>query len=135
MYRNVTVGQEGEITLQLTAPEATGRFVSYFRLKTADGGHFGQRFWADVRVVEEENGWHVVNGVLAGAIKSTVGTHGATTGSPIHDTHDDDLTPSPLQPVDHGKNEEEDENEDGEGEQPVVDNSMSSSEASVVAVR
>ena len=64
----LTAGQEGEITLQLIAPEATGRFISYFRLKTSDGTHFGQRLWADVRVVEAENGWHVVNGVLAGSI-------------------------------------------------------------------
>jgi next-to-BRCA1 protein 1 len=60
----VPAGGEVEITIQLVAPEATGRFQSYFRMRTADGQFFGQRLWADVRVSEDEAGWHMVNGML-----------------------------------------------------------------------
>lgn len=49
-----TIGNECEITLQLTAPELTGRHVAYFRMRTSEGAYFGQRLWADIRVTEEE---------------------------------------------------------------------------------
>lgn len=110
----LAAGQEGEMTLQLTAPESTGRFVSYFRLKTGDGSHFGQRLWADVRVVEEDNGWHVVNGVLAdpGAERS-----------------------SPAVPVGPAGSAEDAMVTDGNGDDDnAIDDEMSNSAASVVAV-
>jgi len=61
----IDVGMEVDLTLQLTAPAQTGRHVSYFKLKTPDGNHFGQRLWADIRVIDDESSsWHCVSGVL-----------------------------------------------------------------------
>ena len=58
----VSAGGEAEIGVQLTAPEKTGRHTAYFRFQTASGSNFGQRLWADIRVIEEENDWAVVSG-------------------------------------------------------------------------
>lgn len=60
----VAAGEEIDISVQLTAPSVTGRHVAYFRLKTSDEMNFGQRLWADIRVTDEENDWHVVRGLL-----------------------------------------------------------------------
>lgn len=43
-------GEEIELTLELCAPDATGRHVGYFRLENPEGSYFGQRLWADIRV-------------------------------------------------------------------------------------
>jgi len=59
------VQEEVEISASLTAPQATGRHIAYFRLQTKDGVCFGQRLWADIRVVEDDAGWQLVNsGIL-----------------------------------------------------------------------
>ena len=48
--------QETDITVELTAPVATGRYVGYFRLCTGPTGpFFGQRFWVDIRIIDEED--------------------------------------------------------------------------------
>lgn len=47
-------GEEGDITVQLVSPSLSGRHVAYFRLRTASGKYFGQRLWADIRVIEPE---------------------------------------------------------------------------------
>jgi next-to-BRCA1 protein 1 len=47
-------GEEVEVTLELCAPDATGRHVGYFRLESPDGGYFGQRLWADIRVTDAD---------------------------------------------------------------------------------
>jgi len=48
--------QETDITVQLNAPVATGRYVGYFRLRTGPTGtFFGQRFWVDIRIIDEED--------------------------------------------------------------------------------
>ena len=48
--------QETDITVELTAPVATGRYVGYFRLRTGPTGtFFGQRFWVDIRIIDEED--------------------------------------------------------------------------------
>ena len=47
-------GEEVELTLELGAPDVTGRHVGYFRLQSPDGGNFGQRLWADVRVTGDD---------------------------------------------------------------------------------
>jgi len=61
----IDAGMEVDLTLQLTAPAQTGRHVSYFKLKTPEGNHFGQRLWADIRVIDDEaSSWHCVSGVL-----------------------------------------------------------------------
>lgn len=54
-------GDEADISVRLTIPEATGRHVTYFRLRTKEGNIFGQRLWADVRVVEPEGDWVGIN--------------------------------------------------------------------------
>lgn len=46
-------GKEVNIHVQLRAPECSGRFVSYFSAKTAEGQGFGQRLWASVVVSED----------------------------------------------------------------------------------
>lgn len=46
-------GDEVNISVQLRAPECSGRFVSYFSAKTAEGQGFGQRLWASVVVSED----------------------------------------------------------------------------------
>lgn len=48
----VAKGEEVDITLELCAPNASGRYISYFRLETPEGNYFGQRLWADIRVSE-----------------------------------------------------------------------------------
>ena len=40
-----------EIATSLTAPNAPGRYVSYFVLSTPDGQRFGHRMWVDIVVV------------------------------------------------------------------------------------
>jgi len=46
-------GEETNISVQLRAPECSGRFVSYFSAKTAEGQGFGQRLWSSVVVSED----------------------------------------------------------------------------------
>jgi len=46
-------GQEVELSATVIAPEAEGRFTTYFRLVDENGRMFGQRFWVDIRVVPE----------------------------------------------------------------------------------
>jgi len=62
-------GEERDLAVDLVAPLVTGRHVAYFRLQTPDKKLFGQRFWADVRVVEGEEpaGWQVVSASLSAA--------------------------------------------------------------------
>ena len=51
----VLPGHEVPVTVSLTAPTQEGRYVSYFRLQHGDADtQFGQRFWADVRVAQQE---------------------------------------------------------------------------------
>jgi hypothetical protein len=47
-------GEEVELTLELCAPDMTGRHVGYFRLVSPDGAKFGQRLWADIRVTDSD---------------------------------------------------------------------------------
>jgi len=55
-------GEEVEIALPLEVPQFIGRFIAYFRLQTKEGTNFGQRLWADIRVVDDEQGgWQVVS--------------------------------------------------------------------------
>ena len=57
-------GAEAEITLQLTAPEMTGRHVAYFRMQTSEGSYFGQRLWADLRVTEGKEDYSQLHDLL-----------------------------------------------------------------------
>lgn len=41
---------EVEIVMEMQAPAKSGRYVSYWRLSTADGVRFGQRVWVDIIV-------------------------------------------------------------------------------------
>lgn len=50
-------GEEVDISVNLLIPESSGRHVTYFRLRTKEGNIFGQRLWADMRVVEPEGDW------------------------------------------------------------------------------
>ena len=75
---SLSAGSEAEITLQLSAPERTGRHVAYFRMRTTEGVFFGQRLWADIRVVDDDQGWHLLGGMLATAVPSPTETQVAT---------------------------------------------------------
>jgi len=61
----VTAGAEAELSVKIQAPDATGRHIAYFRLRTAEGTQFGQRLWADIRVAEPENDWQNVSGLVS----------------------------------------------------------------------
>ena len=50
--RVVGVGEEIYFSVLLKMPQRTGKAISYWRLKTADGMPFGHKLWCDV-VVEE----------------------------------------------------------------------------------
>lgn len=63
-------GAEADITLQLIAPERTGRHVAYFRMRTGEGVWFGQKLWADIRVVDDDQGWHLLGGMLGTNVSS-----------------------------------------------------------------
>lgn len=61
-------GGEIDITVQLIAPNSTGRYVGYFRLEDPLGNLFGQRLWCDIRVTEDDTNisfqqWQVVEPV------------------------------------------------------------------------
>lgn len=47
-------GCEVDVTVELMAPNATGRHMCFFRLQTAEGVRFGQRLWADILVNEAD---------------------------------------------------------------------------------
>ena len=39
-----------QVSVTLTTPHLSGRYIGYWRLRTADGQNFGHRVWADVLV-------------------------------------------------------------------------------------
>lgn len=49
----VRAGQESDIALDMLAPPSEGRHCEYFRFQTPAGQNFGQRLWADIRVLDE----------------------------------------------------------------------------------
>ena len=73
---------EADITLQLIAPERTGRHVAYFRMRTSDGVWFGQKLWADIRVVEDDQGWHLCGSMLGTNVSSPSNSRADSLSSP-----------------------------------------------------
>lgn len=77
-------GEDVEVSVDLTAPDKTGRYISHWRLKSPSGQTFGQRVWAMIQVVpqgeqspllqeslkEGENYIDAVNGPIAGLVHS-----------------------------------------------------------------
>lgn len=43
-------GEEFHVSVTMTTPPLSGRYIGYWRLRTADGQNFGHRIWADVLV-------------------------------------------------------------------------------------
>lgn len=78
---SLSAGSEAEITLQLSAPERTGRHVAYFRMKTSEGIFFGQRLWADIRVIDDDQGWHLLGGMLGTSVPSP--SEGSVDSNPV----------------------------------------------------
>ena len=78
---SLSAGSEAEITLQLSAPERTGRHVAYFRMRTCEGVYFGQRLWADIRVIDDDQGWHLLGGMLATSVPSP--SEGSVDSTPV----------------------------------------------------
>lgn len=74
---SVAANEEHELTVQLTAPEASGRFVAYFRMQNAQGQNFGQRLWADVVVDElheltqSQGDWTMIADLMAAGVSTT----------------------------------------------------------------
>jgi len=59
-------GEEVDVSVEMTAPDVTGRHVAYFKLYDENkGSFFGQRLWADIRVSDDESGWQHVSGLLS----------------------------------------------------------------------
>ena len=52
VQREVLPGAEIDISVPLTAPQAPGRYVTYFRLSGPDQRKFGQRVWCSIIVKE-----------------------------------------------------------------------------------
>jgi len=50
----IDANSEVDLAVDMVAPSKPGRYVSYWRLVTPDGGRFGQRVWVDVIVAVEE---------------------------------------------------------------------------------
>ena len=73
--------EEVEISVRLSIPETTGRHVTYFRLRTKEGHIFGQRLWADLRVVEPDADWVGVKDNLLSSTISTTSTNSAATST------------------------------------------------------
>jgi hypothetical protein len=48
----VEPGSEVEVSVDMIAPEAPGRYVSFWKLSDSEGVRFGQRVWADITVTE-----------------------------------------------------------------------------------
>ena len=61
--RVVGVGEEVYFSVLLKMPQRTGKAISYWRLKTADGMPFGHKLWCDVEIEEP------VSQVKAGPVK------------------------------------------------------------------
>lgn len=95
---------ELELTIQLQAPEASGRFVAYFRMQTADGQNFGQRLWADIVVdelheVQQESDWQLIADFFAGAANggaSTSASEGQPTPVVLSRAHTADASADPF---------------------------------------
>lgn len=49
--RPVDVGEEIAFRVLMKAPKRAGTFISYWRLKTADGTPFGHRLWCHIKVI------------------------------------------------------------------------------------
>ena len=52
--REVQVGESCAFKVVLKAPTRDGRFISYWRIKAADGTPFGHRLWCDIQVKKPE---------------------------------------------------------------------------------
>jgi len=46
-------GEEIDISVEMIAPSAPGRYSTFWRLSCADGSRFGQRVWTDITVVPD----------------------------------------------------------------------------------
>lgn len=51
----VEPGDSADFTVTLRAPQRTGKAISYWRLKTAEGIPFGHKLWCDIDVSAEHN--------------------------------------------------------------------------------
>jgi len=54
LSESVSPGVSIDIAVDMVAPSAPGKYVSYYRLVTPDGNRFGHRIWVDVLVAADE---------------------------------------------------------------------------------
>lgn len=50
--QSIAPGELVDVTVELTAPAARGRYVGYWRMQTSNGEWFGHRLWADIVAVD-----------------------------------------------------------------------------------
>jgi hypothetical protein len=48
---SLSPGEEAQVDIELSAPEVSGHYISYFRIISPDGIRFGDRLWCDINVV------------------------------------------------------------------------------------
>jgi len=53
---SIQPNEEVDITVDMVAPASPGRYVSKYRLCTPEGARFGHCVWADITVVESQEG-------------------------------------------------------------------------------
>lgn len=88
---SVGAGQEADISIEIIAPPAAGRYNSFWRLCYSDGQRFGQRMWADITAVDAP-------------VTTAMDTNTTTTNTPVPPE------PQPQQDNDnHNKQQEEEE--------------------------
>ena len=98
------VGEEAEVAVDVVAPLAPGRYVSYYRLASPNDVRFGQRVWALIVVADEagsEGGGGVAQGAAAGAPQSAATTSDASLPDAPPPTAP---LPAPVTEEDHEQN-------------------------------
>ncbi|KAI5480357.1 zinc finger, ZZ-type protein [Pseudohyphozyma bogoriensis] len=123
------VGELVELECELQAPEDEGRHMDHWRLSTAEGVLFGDRFWVDITVESDEEVLRQSGSSLSSSIVAPtmmVGgpqTEGTATStnisasvSGVETEHEVDDFESVANPVDEYSEEEEDSEESSEEE-------------------
>ncbi|KAJ7631253.1 hypothetical protein FB45DRAFT_917981 [Roridomyces roridus] len=90
--RLVYVGAQVELwTPELKAPEATGRYVSYWRLRDGKGVLFGDSIWIDINVAETQSNGSSLSSSRGQSISaSAAATEAVVTAAEIEEDSDDD---------------------------------------------
>ncbi|ORZ16857.1 hypothetical protein BCR42DRAFT_413335 [Absidia repens] len=102
----ISPGEETRIAIELSAPDAPGRHVGYFRLSSPEGIRFGDRLWCDIVVASLPNTCsmkhklaqsapHEVTSLSSSPIVSTISTSATTVKSSAPTTTTSMVYPAP----------------------------------------